>query len=153
MYDVPMKRSYIGGLGLFAVLAALFIYANKGFLANQVSAFKLLPQPEPFTELYLTNVSGLLRDMPAGIKPGTTITFSFEIHNLEGRNKSYPYTVYILANYGTTTIASGTVELADTASVIIPESYTFKHAASSATVFISIPEQKQSLHFFVPNKE
>lgn len=137
-------------VAFFAVLGIFFVYLYRGPIYSAAYDFNLIPKPEPVTELYMNDYPKLLDSLPTSIQPGTKIAFSFGIHNLEGKSMKYPYQVSVIADGRAAVIDSGTMELANTASTTLHEIYIFKSAYSQATVIISLPQQNQSLHFFVP---
>lgn len=149
-----MKRlRWVASILILAAVVALFLYAYRSDLYGELNRLKLIPQPEPFTELYLNDYSSLSSSLPTKIVYGQKISFSFIIHNVEGRVMSYPYKVYIVNDdTSTTTIDSKTVTLAANASTSIPESYMFSASHKQATIFIDLKNPPQSLHFFVPSK-
>ena len=53
---------------------------------------------------------------------------------------------------GTTTIGGGTLYLADGAATTTVVERTFQGASTQATVYVELPEEQESLHFFVPNR-
>jgi hypothetical protein len=69
--------------------ASFMIYCNVGAVSNELNALKLIPQPERFTELYFDQYELL----PTASGDDQPITFSFVIHNLEGEQAAYNYTV------------------------------------------------------------
>jgi uncharacterized membrane protein len=145
--------------GVFLLLAALMFlslgsYHYRDTIYRGLDHLKLLPQPEPFTELYIYDFGTLREAFPTTVEKGTTISFSFVIHNLEGRAMTYPYTIDVLDDsQSTSTISRGSVVLLNNASTTISTHYTFKRSHTQAEMFITLPDLNQSLHFFVPNKE
>lgn len=138
---------------LVAVIAALFLYAYRSEAIAKLNAWKLIPQPEHFTELYLDDYANLAGRLPKSIAPGTTISFSFAIHNLEGRAMKYPYKVSIVGDMpATTTVDTGTIYLPEGAATSTRETYTFRRWYRSATVYIELTQLNQSLHFSIPNR-
>ena len=138
------------------VMLILLTYASQNEIKSGLMTLKLLPQPERFTELYFSDYAALSAKLPKTIRKGSTISFAFTIHNLEGKEMNYPYVVYMVDDtfHATTTIQQKTIALDDSASTTIPVAYTFRTANPSPqeTVFITLPDQHLQLHFFVPNK-
>lgn len=126
---------------IVATLYASYVYRDA--LYRQMDALKLIPRPELFTELYFENHTNL----PKQIVKGETISFSFTIHNLEGKDKEYPYVVYFKNDYGTTTVAQSTAFVKNNEYKTITESYTFKSASEKETLYVELTDKKQELHF------
>ncbi|MBA3788864.1 DUF1616 domain-containing protein [Patescibacteria group bacterium] len=153
-----MKKSpYLLIFLILIVLAASFLYIFREAINVELNKLKLVPQREAFTELYIKDFSTLSANLPSKIVPGTTVSFSFTIHNVEGHTMSYPYKVYVLSTNGngtaTTTVDRGQVELASDAFSTIAESYTFASSNTQTSFVIVLPQLNQSIQFFVPNKE
>ena len=151
-----MKRTFWIWMVGATVAIVLLALANQNTIKSGLTQLKLLPEPERFTELYFNDYAAFAGKLPKTIAKGETISFSFTIHNLEGKKMNYPYVVYMVDGtfHATTTIQQKAVLLDDNASTTIPVTYTFRSANPPAqeTVFISLPDQNLELHFFVPNK-
>ena len=146
-----MKRVAIIACSVIVLsLLCALLYMYRGAVHNLLDTWRLIPHPESFTELYLDDYTGMRQGMPTEIIPGTTIDFSFTVHNLEGKDIVYPYNVYLVDEIGTTTLKSGVITLADKATVSTPITYTFKKQHSNVTVYIQIPTE--SVHFSIPVK-
>jgi hypothetical protein len=110
--------------------------------------WKLLPQPEQFTELYFNNYLSLPKTSVAG-KP---FTFSFTIHNIENATTVYPYAVYFKYPDGArTTLRTGSVTLANDATTTIPITYTFQTSDLHGEVVVALTELNQTIDFILPN--
>lgn len=135
-------------LAILVVIVVVILAANKPAVIAKLNDWKLLPQEESFTELFLNNHLNL----PKQVVKGQTVPFSFTIHNLEGKTVTYPYVVYLkIGGSYRIPIARNSVTLDNKQSKAIVESYTFKNANQKATVFIELPSKEQSLHFFLPS--
>lgn len=135
-------------LAILLVVVVLVLAANKPAVIAKLNDWKLLPQEEPFTELFLNNHL----DLPKQIEKGQTVQFSFTIHNLEGKTTTYPYVVYLKTDGGyRIPIARNSVTVNQKQSIVITKSYTFKYANQKVTIFIELPDKKQSLHFRLPS--
>lgn len=144
------KSAYLLAFVAIASLAIFSVYAYRDAVYTKLNDFKLIPQEERFTELYLNDYL----TFPKEIVKGQKVTFSFTVHNLEGKTVTYPYVAYLKTEDGyRISIARGSVTLADKESRIVTESYTFKSALKTekVTVFIELPDQGQSLHFKLPS--
>jgi hypothetical protein len=136
-------------LGVFVVVAGLNWLFHQSAVLAKLNDWKLVPQSEPVTELYLNDYL----TFPDQIVKGMTVPFSFTIHNLEGKYMTYPYGVYLQTVDGVRiAIASSSVSLADTESRKISESYTFASNSAGVTVFIELPSVGEELHFALPTR-
>lgn len=124
--------------------AAYFGQAYKSSIYKQLDNLHLIPRQEHFTELYFNNHTNL----PKKLAINETITFTFAIRNLEGKDKEYPYAVYFKNDvYGTTTVNQKTVLVKDNEEKIITETYTFNSNTVKETLFVELTELKQEIHF------
>lgn len=132
-------------ISIFGLLIlGLFGYAYRTPIKAQLDAWKLLPRDEQFTELYFNNPASL----PSEAVRGSKIDFSFTIHNLEGADKDYTYSVYFTDATGAiTSIDKNTRRVAYDGNEIIQEAYTYSGTAGRITV--ELPELNQSLHFSI----
>ena len=86
-------------IGLFLVIVLMIIVILAPAIKHQLNAWKLLPQPEQLTELYLTSPNTL----PSTYTPNQSQTISFTVHNLEYQTTTYSYTVTEASKDGNTT--------------------------------------------------
>ncbi len=143
-HNTSLARFLSPLLALLIVIGAVVLVANKPAVIAQMNDWKLLPQDEPFTELFLNNHL----DLPKEIVKGQTVSFSFTIHNLEGKTMTYPYVVYLKTDGGyQIPIAHDSVTVNNKQARTIVESYTFKNADQNVTVFIELSGVNQNLHF------
>jgi hypothetical protein len=73
----------------FAALLVLLSVVFWTPIKNQLNDWKLLPQPERFSELYFTDHQHL----PTTYAAGQTQTVKFTVHSLEHQPKSYTYAI------------------------------------------------------------
>lgn len=131
---------------VFAILTVVIVagaYTYRSAAYKQLDAFKLIPRPERFTELYFENHTNL----PKTKVKNETIFFSFTVHNLEGKDMQYPYVVYFKNNYGTTTVEKSGAFVKDNEYKTITESYTFKSNSPQETLYVELTDKHQELHF------
>lgn len=147
--NLSISRFLLLFLAVLVVGAGVWMFTHQSAVVAKMNEWKLLPQDELFTELYLNNHL----DLPKEIAKGQTVSFSFTIHNLEGKSVKYPYVVYLQTDKGARiSIAHNAVTLADKESKIINEEYTFKtQITKPVTIFIKLPNTGESLHFFLPS--
>jgi hypothetical protein len=132
--------------GLFVVTGITWAIEQPSVQA-QMSQWKLVPEPEHFTELFLNSYDTL----PVQVTPGKRVPFSFSIHNREGKTTTYAYSVYVLTAGGTRiAIADSAVSLADDYAVTISKSYTFGTSVKPVTVYVELPDVGEKLHFTLP---
>jgi hypothetical protein len=142
-------------ISILAILCAFILaYILRVQIYSVLDALKIIPEPEHYTELYLNNSESL----PKTISAKQVVPFSFSLHNVMGQSEMYRYRVYgVLPQGKSVGIVNGTVTLEDNASTTITEVYLFptKNIASSTpiTIFISLPDFNQVLHFVLPSRE
>jgi len=91
-------------------------------VAQQLTNWKVLPQPERLTELSFLDYNQL----PDRFRDGDIQTFSFRIHNLEQRSTTYHFTVMAIAAEQEQVLSSGSLTLPNkathdiTQTVIVP---------------------------------
>lgn len=145
----PKKNArfrYVWIILILAVIVSItyFSHVYKPLIYKQLDNLHLIPRQEHFTELYFNNHTNLPKK-PA-IKE--TITFSFAIHNLEGKDKEYPYAVYSKNDkYGTINIDQRAVLVKDNEEKIITEKYTSNSNTDKETIFVELIDQRQEIHF------
>jgi hypothetical protein len=142
----PIPRGAFIALAIFCVAAIL--YGFRGIIYNELNSLNLIPLPERFTELYFTNSTAI----PTSTTPGRSVTFAFTVVNHQGVTTTYPYTSYFTDPSARRTIlASGSVSLADGASITIPVSYSFTGASIAGEVIVDLPSlNDQSIDFHLP---
>lgn len=138
------KRSIF--LIVFFVLGGIVINHYQLVIYTQLNQWKLIPQPERFTELYFDDHTRL----PKIIVPGETNTFVFVVNNLEGHPTYYPYAVYFQGVDGVVVpIQDGTVFLSDGEQQKITVTTKGDWSSSNGKIFVVLKEQNQKIHFFV----
>ncbi len=134
-------------VGLVVILG-LVLFTHSDMVMAQLNEWKLIPQPEHFTELYFDNASAL----PTLTSKGVEASFSFTIHNVEGATTAYPYRVYFEYPSGyRVAFTAGTVLLADNASTTITVSHTFRSTDEVGKVVVMLTSLNQSIDFLVPD--
>jgi hypothetical protein len=132
------------------VIFLIFLYRSyetRGwfyvFLDNQM----IIPRQEAYTELYFMKPSSL----PVTIVKGDKVSFSFTIHNLEGRSFVYPYEVFILPSSTTTTtmLTKGTSTLANGERTDITIQLAFARSPGRSQIVVRLPESGKEIRFHV----
>lgn len=137
---------------------AIFLYVTNvtgisasigNVIYSQLNAWKLIPTPEKFTELYFQSSSNL----PQVTVAGQPMSFAFTIHNVEGMKTLYPYVVYFEYPDGSQfVITSGTVTLANDALTTISVTDTFLASNLTGKVVVDLPSlDNQSIDFLLPS--
>jgi hypothetical protein len=127
-------------------LTAAYFYRTG--ISEALSSVKLVPEPEPYTELYFDNADSL----PTSTTAGQPMAFSFTIHNVEGTSTVYPYEVYFqYPNGAPFVIARDSVTLADGASTTIDVLHTFKPLSTQGKIVVDLTSLKQQIDFIVNN--
>jgi hypothetical protein len=153
--DIPKSNNHkkIRLLAISGIVLAIFFiaYTYRFVIYRQLNNLKLIPTSEHFTELYFENSTTL----PKKIPDGRIVYFSFTIHNLEGKNVDYHYSVYLQDELGhIVTIDNRTQSLKDNESKTILESYRFDSVNHpKETIFVSLPELNQDIHFSLINAQ
>jgi hypothetical protein len=107
--------------------------------------WELFKQPEALTELFFTSHTSL----PRTYLPGETYTVSFTITNKEGHTVTYPYELIQEGGQGKTLLKAGAVTLEDTHSHTEAVPVTYIDSGAEARITVSLPDQNQSLQYFV----
>ena len=104
---------------------------------------------EAFTELYFEDHTNL----PSEIKLGDNNQFSFSIHNLEQKTKTYTYQVSLINEDGTSQILdSSSISLNNNETVTVKESLNIKEAFGSAEVLVQL-DSGEEIHFWIKEKQ
>jgi len=131
-----------------AFIAVFVFYRFRSEIHAQMDEWKLIPKQERFTELYLNDHVNL----PKQVQKGEKITFSFVIHNLEGKNWAYPYAVFFMSQNGQISkIEEKTVTLADGEYKTIEESYTSDLDENKGGIYVALQQPQQEIHFLLNN--
>lgn len=138
-------RLMLSIVSVFIGVFFLVLYFNRGGIHRFLLAEKLLPLPETFTELYFENHIKL----PSLVDLGRKQMFSFTIHNLEARNMSYSYEVYIDTNGIQKPVDVKTIAIKDNGYTTIPESFTLTTAADRSVVVVNLKNKNQKIDFWI----
>lgn len=140
-------RSLIQVIG--GVVAALVIFALIAFDTSAVETalrkYKLLPEPERFSELYLENHLQL----PKSYVRGGNNSFTFTVHNVEHKPMKYEYVVDAISTESARIITKGSFELEHDAYKSVTARIASPEAATRTKINISLENKDQSIHFWV----
>jgi len=133
------------GAGFALLVATTVALSNLSWVRGHLQAAKLWPQPEPFTELYFTQQ--LLLPKTAGNGP---VSFSFTVHNQQGVDVTYPYAVVLARSNGQAqTLRTGTLTLHRGEARNVAVTATLPAGTTKAEIAVVLPNQQESIHFYV----
>lgn len=135
----------IAGLLIIPLIIVLGSSTYRGRIYQVLASMKLVPLPESFTELYITNHT----ELPATIKSYVPIQFSFTIHNQENKTMQYPYEVYLVVDGKKYVIDTKKVSLSNNVYKTIRESFLVTTAPSHSKVVVMLPNKQQSIDFWL----
>ncbi|HTH93053.1 MAG TPA: hypothetical protein VL576_01045 [Candidatus Paceibacterota bacterium] len=140
------KKILIPAVVIVALAVAILVFNTQ--ISDALNRLNFTPKLEPYTELYFNNSENL----PKSISKGQKITFSFNIHNVEGIQTTYPYTVnFVYKNGQTLSILKGTVTLADDETRTVIVSHTSTLTDEEGMVQVTLKNLNQSIDFLIPN--
>jgi hypothetical protein len=138
--------AFIGGIVLgLVVLSVILVNQHWDRVYAQLKDWKVVPLPEPLTELYFEDHQTL----PAKLENGKEYTFRFTVHNLEYRDLVYPYTVTAISSASATPIASGTINLPHDGYQTASASFTLKDTVNRTKIEVELTNLKQKIHFYL----
>ncbi len=138
-----MKRPALIGAIIAAAVFAGFLLYEQPALSGALVGLKLVPLPEPITELYFNDIGTL------PVRNTGTVKFSFTIHNLEGTDMVYPYTVSAQFADGTTAVLDqNTIPIASGDSAKVPETLIFK-SIGTTSIAVTLPSQNEHIQFLL----
>jgi len=127
---------------LMLVFGAKVIFSIPKFSeAFRLATTKL---PETFTELYFENHSNL----PSTIERQKIYTFSFTVRNLENRDMTYPYEVYVLRGDTREVVDQGVLSVRNNENVTITESIG-PLKKTRKKVVVELTQKKQIISFWM----
>jgi len=121
------RRALITLMVVFVLIIGSQAWSNGKF-ADFWTAIQ--PHNQSYTELAFNNPNNL----PTVIPANKIITFTFWVHNVEGRSLVYPYTITIKSGNTSTVIKKGEFYLGDNHQTSIKESVTVPSTSSDNTV-------------------
>jgi len=114
---------------------------------NKFSNFynAILPHDQTYTELAFNNVYNLPNTIPSN----DNISFSFWIHNVEGHEYFYPYTISLISGGKTTILEKGSFSLLRNAQKSINENLSIPHSTNRQQVAVTLTNLHQSIDFWL----
>jgi LysM repeat protein len=118
-------------ISVLVILSAI-TFISLGFNTHTFDRFYNAVQPhnQTYTELAFINPNNL----PTVIPANNIITFTFWVHNVEGKTLVYPYTIIIKSGSTSTVIKKGEFYLGDNHQTSIKENVTVPSTSSDNTV-------------------
>lgn len=146
-----VSKSWIRGsvlaVGLVVVAVAGTLLWRTPAAQARLADWKLLPQPEAYTELYFNNS----QELPS-VPTTQSISFSFHLHNVEGATVTYPYDVVAYgANGVATVVKNGSVTLGNGIYTDVPVTFVLPKADQTGRteVLVILPIQNQTIDFWL----
>lgn len=144
------KKTLVTYIFLFLVIV-IFVLVSEGSnktVKTVLAKMNLVPKKENFTELYFTDYSKL----PTRSVAGENVNFSFTIHNHEGKEFPYTYSVYFEYPSGNRfPIKTAKVNLLDGEYANISINHKFSETNIYGKMVVKIDELNQSINFLLPN--
>jgi hypothetical protein len=135
----------IGLISLGLVLSAIDIYRLSEIPSvKDAIVLATTVKPETFTELYFEDHTNLPHDIE--INAGNQ--FAFTVHNLEGKDMTYDYVVYVQTIDRKETMARNSFTLKNGASISIQENYTLRKKVH-LEVIVELINKNQSIDFWM----
>lgn len=149
-----MRKVIIISTSVFIIAAlTIFLIVHLGnniskLLTKSISYFS--PKAELFTELYFENNEQLpQKEMHITDFQKVAYTFSFVIHNEEGKNMSYPYLVEI-ASTDKKILDAKSIFIKNNESKTITETFYLPNFIQNRTeVIVDLPQEKQHIDFWI----
>jgi hypothetical protein len=102
-------------------------------------------KPEAYTELYFENHLNL----PSVIKPNQPYSFQFTIHNLENKEMTYPYEVYLQAGSLKMPINDTTITLKNNQYKTIQEGFSIDDPIFKSEIVVNLINKNQQIDFWI----
>ena len=142
------KKSFLFSALVGIVLFTAF-YWYQPVLAS-FSALSLLTREEPLTELYSSALPVFTQNSSGEL----VAAFDFSVVNLEGREMSYVYSVYIEQDNGTKKeLTEVGIALQDKEKKTLHETFILGVVQEKSRLIIALPQQGQELHFLLPTSQ
>jgi len=129
---------------VIALVVFGLITFDKNYIVKVLNQYKLLPQPEPFTELYFEDHLKL----PKLHKINEPYSFKFTVHNLENKDFTYNYLVTATASDSASILDKGKFSLKSDQSKTFKENFRIRLPYQKVKFNIDLPNKNQSIHFY-----
>lgn len=133
-------------VSILVILSAIS-FISWGFSTHNFNRFynAILPHNQTYTELAFNNINKL----PGTVPIDHRISFSFWVHNDEGRTYTYPYTITIESGNTATTIKKGSFTLSSNGQKSIDESIAVPSSSNRQQVDVNLTSLNQSIDFWL----
>ena len=132
------------------LLYSAFLYFFSIPSVSKAWAILTTIKPDSFTELYFEDHLTL----PKTVENNKIYTFKFTTHNLEYKDMTYPYEVYILDNGKKQTIEKKTFMLKQDQYKTLQEKFTFtKPLKDRAEIIVYLINNDQQIDFWIEGKQ
>lgn len=140
-----MKQSkfIILGIAIGIVFFSAIIISRLNF-SEVLAHYNLLPEPEPYTELYFEDHLQL----PQLFKLNEENEFAFTVHNLEYKTMTYDYTVMANSTTSAALVDQGKITLNHDESKTINEKFTIRNPHQKVKLTVNLDNKDQAIHFF-----
>lgn len=146
---MKITKIIVGTLSLATiVLLVVNVVKYSRNIEDFLRSYKLLPEPETFTELYFTDHLHL----PSTIYPNQKQVFKVTIHNLENKDMKYPYEVYIDTKGSKQLLDQNSIFLKNNAYKTITENFILINPATRSAVVVNLINKNQSIDFWIEGK-
>lgn len=140
------KNTYILITGFIILLSFFSLYFFNTRITQTLAANNLLPKPETFTELYFNDHQSL----PSKMYVDKNYSFSFTINNLEYKDMTYSYEVYVEKDdKRLKTLAKKTMKIPKGESRVIKVDFPTLEIAGKAAVVVNLKNKEQKIHFLI----
>jgi hypothetical protein len=141
------NRAKFCWLIIFVLGVGFFVSAPDTRLLNH---WKLLPQPESFTELYFTDHQHL----PTNFQDGESQVVKFTVHNVENKTMVYHYAIMSGEGLeGGHQLASGSFTLKNGELKKLDQPVTLVESSNRVAVQVVLTDQNQSIHYWVTKQD
>jgi len=152
------KRIIISLIIITLAVGAVFLswkaYQNRQMLTQTfISAVSI--KPEAFTELYFQDNEHLPKKITNNtqfmlLHPTLALfTFQFTVHNLEGKNMTYPYEVFTMVNKTKTVIDKGLLVVKSNQYLTTSESFSAPKVFPDTEVIVNLTGKNQIISFWM----
>lgn len=140
------RKGFLIVLAFFCVLFFIVLIYRSPIFAV-LNDLALIPTDDHLTEIYFDNPTML----PKKITSGEIISFSFVIHNLEGRDMEYPYAVYLTpSGSASRVIVNGSiVNIHNKESKTVLVSFVPSSPHEQETVIVELTNTHQEIRFLL----
>lgn len=146
-YRRAKKTLFFVVVAVVCIAGVVTIFASRDAIARQMSAWKLVPQPDQLTELYFTSPT----ELPSTYLPGATQEVSFTVHNLEHQPMLYSYEIIQQNDVGAVSyvLAIGSFRLKHDGYHTETTTATYLDTGQKARIIVRLINQGQTVHYWV----